>query len=280
MEIIKNDIPELLSIEAIRTVYDIQLIGGAPQGDVHDFPEIIYVYKGENTILVDGKRVVLTEGKMTVYPPGAYHIGEFPSTASVYVITFDTSSPALSVLYSRAIELSAAQRETFTAIMPSALKLFERVPKSNELRGMKKKEGVSEYELQKLKKSLELFLIGLISTDTDGKMSPQKELFYRITDYLVSDLCRSVSLDEVATKFHIGKSTLTALFRSEYGEGMITYFNRMRIEKAKELIRRGEMNFTEISYAVGFSSIHYFSRLFKSVEGITPSEYLKKYRVK
>ena len=280
MELMKNDIPELLTIEAIRTVYDIQLTGGEPRGEAHDFPEIIYVYKGENIILVDGERVPLTEGQMTVYPPGAYHISELPSTASVYVITFDTSSPALSALYGRAIELSAAQRESFTGIMTSALKLFERIPKSAELHGMKKRENASEYELQKLKKSLELFLIGLISTDEDSKKAPQKELFSRIDDFLRTDLRRSVTLDEVADRFHIGKSTLTALFRSECGEGMITHFNRMKIDKAKELIRNGEMNFTEIADAVGFSSIHYFSRLFKSVAGVTPSEYSKKHRGK
>ena len=278
MEIMKNDIPELLTIEAIRTVYDIQLTGGEPRGEAHDFPEIIYVYKGENVILVDGKRVVLSEGKLTVYPPGAYHIGELPSTASVYVITFDTSSEALSELYGRAIELSTAQREIFTGIMTSALKLFERIPKNTELRGMKKRENASEYELQKLKKSLELFLIGLISADADDKKAPQNELFSRIDDFLRTDLRRSVTLDEVAEMFHIGKSTLTALFRSECGEGMITHFNRIKIDKAKELIRNGEMNFTEIADAVGFSSIHYFSRLFKSVAGVTPSEYSKRNR--
>lgn len=280
MEIMKNDIPELLSIEAIRTVYDIQLNGGEPRGEAHDFPEIIYVYKGENVILVDGKRVVLTAGHMTVYPPGAYHIGEFPSTASVYVITFDTSSKALSALYGRAIELSAGQKETFTTIISSGLKLFERLPKNGELRGMKKREGASEYELQKLKKNLELLLIELLTADAEKKTAPQKELFREICGFLRSELSCSVTLDEIAARFHIGKSTLTALFRNECGEGMIAYFNRLKIEKAKELIRLGEMNFSEIADAVGFSSIHYFSRLFKSVAGVTPSEYLRKHREK
>lgn len=278
MEIMKNDIPELLSIEAIRTVYDIQLNGGEPRGEAHDFPEIIYVYKGENVILVDGKRVTLTEGHLTVYPPGAYHIGEFPSTASVYVITFDTSSKALSALYGRAIELSAEQKDAFTAIISSGLKLFERLPRNGELRGMKKKEGASEYELQKLKKKLELFLIELLTADAEDKKTPHKDLFREICDFLRLSVSRTVTLCEVAARFHIGKSTLTALFRSECGEGMIAYFNRLKIEKAKELIRLGEMNFTEISDFLGFSSIHYFSRLFKSVAGVTPSEYLNKYR--
>lgn len=275
MEIMKNDIPELLSVEAIRTVYDIQLTGDEPRGEAHDFPEIIYVYKGKNVILVDGKRIELTEGKMTVYPPGAFHIGECPSTASVYVITFDTRSEALSPLYGRAIELSVGQRETFTGIITSGLELFEHIPKNPELKGMKKKDGASEYKLQKLKKNLELFLLELLSL-AETQNDPQKELFDSVCLHLKSNLCRSLSLDEVSQRFHLGKSTLTALFRTQCGMGMIAYFNQMKIEEAKRMICEGKLNFTEISDRLGFSSIHYFSRLFKNVSGMTPSEFSKK----
>ena len=275
MEIMKNDIPELLSVEAIRTVYDIQLNGDEPRGEAHDFPEIIYVYKGKNVILVDGKRIELTEGKMTIYPPGAFHIGEAPSISSVYVITFDTHSEALAPLYGRAIELSASQRETFTAIISSGLELFERIPKNMELRGMKKRDGASEYKLQKLKKNLELFLIELLSF-TEAPNDAQKELFDSVCLYLKTNLCRSLTLDEVAHRFHLGKSTLTALFRSQCGTGMIAYFNQMKIEEAKRMIREGKLNFTEISDKLGFSSIHYFSRLFKNVSGMTPSEFSRR----
>jgi len=47
----------------------------------------------------------------------------------------------------------------------------------------------------------------------------------------------------------------------------------MKIEAAKELIRTGQMNFTQISEKLGYTSIHYFSRQFKKVTGMTPSEY-------
>lgn len=51
------------------------------------------------------------------------------------------------------------------------------------------------------------------------------------------------------------------------------YFGSMKIEKAQELIREGRHNFTEISALLGYTSIHYFSRHFKKVTGMTPSEY-------
>ena len=47
----------------------------------------------------------------------------------------------------------------------------------------------------------------------------------------------------------------------------------MKIEYAKQLIRENQMNFTQISDFLGYSSIHYFSRQFKKISGMTPSEY-------
>ena len=47
----------------------------------------------------------------------------------------------------------------------------------------------------------------------------------------------------------------------------------MKVEAAKELIRTEQMNFTQISEKLGYTSIHYFSRQFKKVTGMTPSEY-------
>ena len=52
----------------------------------------------------------------------------------------------------------------------------------------------------------------------------------------------------------------------------------MKIDFAKQLIRENDMNFTQISDFLGYSSIHYFSRQFKRSTGMTPSEYVSSIR--
>ena len=47
----------------------------------------------------------------------------------------------------------------------------------------------------------------------------------------------------------------------------------MKIETAKQLIRNEQMNFTQIAETLGYSSIHYFSRQFRKLTGMSPSEY-------
>ena len=51
------------------------------------------------------------------------------------------------------------------------------------------------------------------------------------------------------------------------------YLGKMKVDSAKQAIREGKKNFTEIANDLGYSSIHYFSRHFKKVTGMTPSEY-------
>ena len=52
----------------------------------------------------------------------------------------------------------------------------------------------------------------------------------------------------------------------------------MKVEAAKQMIRDEQMNFTQISESLGYSSIHYFSRQFKKMTGMTPSEYASSIR--
>ena len=69
------------------------------------------------------------------------------------------------------------------------------------------------------------------------------------------------------------RSQLQKLFLKKSGAGIIEYFSLMKVNAAKQLIRTNKMNFTQISEQLGYTSIHYFSRQFKKVTGMTPSEY-------
>lgn len=52
----------------------------------------------------------------------------------------------------------------------------------------------------------------------------------------------------------------------------------MKIERAKEIIRDGSMNFTEISYFLSYSSLQYFSKQFKKITGMSPMQYASSVR--
>ena len=105
------------------------------------------------------------------------------------------------------------------------------------------------------------------------KSKSDSEVFHRVLNYLDQKLCTQVTIEEICKDNMVGRSQLQKIFKAQTGLGIIEYFSKMKIETAKELIRTNHLNFTQISEYLGYSSIHYFSRQFKKITGMTPSEY-------
>lgn len=82
-----------------------------------------------------------------------------------------------------------------------------------------------------------------------------------------------ITIENICHANLIGRSQLQKLFHKYHQCGVMDFFNQLKIELAKQLIRENQMNFTQISDFLGYSSIHYFSRQFKKRSGMTPSEY-------
>jgi len=91
--------------------------------------------------------------------------------------------------------------------------------------------------------------------------------------YLNSNIYSRLTLDNICDKFSISKAYLCQIFRDATGYSLIDYFINMKIAEAKRLIRTDEFNITQISYMLGYSSIHHFSRAFKKVTGFSPMSY-------
>ena len=105
----------------------------------------------------------------------------------------------------------------------------------------------------------------------------------RVVNHIKSVLIEEVSnstdqkkLSEIlSTKLHYDYSYITNLFTAEEGQSIQSYFNKLKIEKAKELLEYDELSIAEIAYELGFSTAAYLSTSFKKQTGITPSEYKK-----
>ncbi len=79
-----------------------------------------------------------------------------------------------------------------------------------------------------------------------------------------------MSTAELADMCDMSESQLRRLFKEYSGSSPVEYRNRLRIEKAYQLLSNHFCNVTEAAEKVGFSNIYYFSRLFKSIMGVAP----------
>src|SRR5690606_15483155 len=94
-----------------------------------------------------------------------------------------------------------------------------------------------------------------------------------IHEYIERCYHENITLEQIAAKLHVNKNYLSQLFKRVTGEPFVTYFNKYRIRKAIELIETGNYMVYEISERVGFQNSTYFSQVFKSIVGCSPSEY-------
>ena len=96
-----------------------------------------------------------------------------------------------------------------------------------------------------------------------------------VHDYLVADLGRRETIESLAARFHMNRTTLQEDFRRVYGLPVATYMRNMRIRRAMELLRTTDRGIDDISAEVGYSSRSKFTQDFREVAGLTPREYRK-----
>jgi len=94
-----------------------------------------------------------------------------------------------------------------------------------------------------------------------------------ITNYVHEHYQEDISLDLIANKVFLTRNYLSLIFKKATGENYNRYVTRVRMEKAKDLIRRGNYKLYEVSERVGYKNVTYFSQLFKKYTGCTPSEF-------
>lgn len=94
-------------------------------------------------------------------------------------------------------------------------------------------------------------------------------------NYFMSGL----NVNMIADNFGFNTAYLSKMFKDEYGEGLLYYINKARINKAKELLRENKHTIEKIAEMVGFTNTRTFNRAFKRYEGVSPSSYSENYGI-
>lgn len=97
-------------------------------------------------------------------------------------------------------------------------------------------------------------------------------------EYLTEHFNRNVSLDELARISHLSPFHLLRVFRNAVGLPPHEYLINLRIERAKQLLKKGHA-ITQVAYHTGFADQSHFHRQFKRLVGVTPGLYLKKSKI-
>ncbi|MBP1988666.1 response regulator transcription factor [Paenibacillus eucommiae] len=117
--------------------------------------------------------------------------------------------------------------------------------------------------------------IGEQSEEQIGEQATKRKnrLIVQVESYLEEHYAKELSLKLLAARFSVNNFYLGRLFKEETDEYFSDYLNRLRMDKAKALLRQTSLKGFEIAAQVGFLDHNYFFRKFKQMTGLSPTEY-------
>ena len=281
------ELREDISISKVVTIHYFEYMSDFSfPGESHNFWEFLCVDKGEVDIMAGDRPHTLKRGQIAFHKPNEFHSLKANGriAPNLVVISFECNSPAMQYFEELITDISETARYLMAQIIYEARRCIATPLDDPYTTHMERLPEAAFGSEQLIKLYLEQLLIYLVREQMKGRSTApavvksikQKNdaiIYKRITTYLEEHIREHLTIDEICRANLIGRSQLQKLFREQNQCGVIEYFSRLKIELAKQLIRENHHNFTQISDFLGYTSIHYFSRQFKKLAGMTPSEY-------
>lgn len=98
----------------------------------------------------------------------------------------------------------------------------------------------------------------------------------KVIRYMQENIALNITLEELCKKFNYSQSHLSSIFMKETGMSPISYFIRLKVQKACEYIELTNLKITEVATKLGYSEAAYFTRIFTKIMGVSPSLYRKR----
>ena len=253
-------------VESLYTVfYQEKEPGFVFPGEAHPMAELLYVDKGTVHSVADGRELVLDQGNMVLYAPEQWHMQYAQKEQAPCMVTVS--------FWAKGLDWERLSNRIFAASRETAELLRQILAAQNS------GNADSIFSL------LTLLLLRLQAEAgnekagvTEISVSGENTIIRRAQQYVQEHIEEKLTVSTVAEKIGVSASYLTALFHKHLAFSPGEYIRRIKLGRSKQLIREGRLNFTEISESLQYSTVHHFSRQFKQMFGMTPTEYAKSVR--
>lgn len=259
-------------------------------GERHDFWELVYIDRGKIEIETEDKTFILEKNHIYFHKPDEFHRHKAITNdiSSMCVVSFRCDSLLLDTLANHVFFLPEHCQDVFSQVLKYGSIIFSSIVDNEEQLYLIRDKRHPVFVEQMLINYLEIFLLEVLNlntmTDTDlpdnkavtqnhGKSN--EDLLLAAKAYLRDNLFTKIYIPDMCEALNCSKTLLHVIFKKYTGLSIIQYFNSLKIEKAKELIRTSNLNITEIAERLSFCNINYFSNSFKKHTGMHPSEYAK-----
>ena len=251
-----------------------------PQNDMHYHHtyELYYILEGEREYFIEDRFFHVKKGDLVWVPADMLHRTNGLG-ATRFLLYFRESF--LEQYFSEATIERLTQREPFVFTPASEYAtqfqtLFFDILKEYNKK-MTQDENCDEFILAKLVFDL-LYFVSTHENHYIGCGNGPSERMYTVIKYINNNYRNPLSIQEVADAVGITRDHLCHIFPRYMGVTFITYLNVIRIKAACEMMKKEKDSILEISSKCGFSSSHYFCKVFKKEKGMSPSEYRRQFK--
>ena len=198
----------------------------------------------------------------------------YPDVGIIFLTAFDEFNYAKRAIEVRALDylLKPGSDEDLVNVLEQAMRLADREPEAASLNERESVPGAKMLK-DRDKECSDADKSGIVAGNNDGREIASNIIVGEVTRYIEANFKEDIALQDVARIFGYSEVYFCKLFKQNFGKNFITYLNEFRIARAKELLSDPGINIKDISTESGYRDANYFTRVFKRMVGMTPSEY-------
>lgn len=247
---------------------------GAKRFHSHNYYEIIYINSPENNAVISfpEKSYQLTANTFILIPPNTKHL--LPEACIGEQITIQMTDDYIKHIFdflklditdffqTRIRTYSNLQIQTLQKVMLEISSEYDNNINYNE-----------NGKLAFLTAQFITLLQQSVSQETNLNIISHGITPIQIAEYLKNNYSEEISLDMLSKKYYVDKFIMAKDFKAVTGMTIIDFLTQIRLNHAKEYLENTKLSISDIAEAVGYTSAHYLSIVFKKKLGISPSDY-------
>ena len=227
---------------------------------------LIYCMEGEGWFQLDNHTYHVRTNQYFILPPGLPHAYGASTTRpwTIYWLHFTGEHAAIySDGQQQPQDISPAQNSRISERQHVFEEIFSTLSRSTDHESLRYASSLLHYYLASMR-SLNHYR---------QESSVCSDIIAASLHYMQENLERRLTLDDLARYAGYSPSRFSQLFRQQMGESPVNHFNRLKIDRARQLLTATDMHINQICHKVGFDDQYYFSRLFKQLTGKSPKQY-------
>ena len=237
--------------------------------------ELIVMTEGTLYLNYNSENFIVKNGEYLLLPPSSsWRQGIQPSYCAFYWLHFTTQPGNLPlVLTPDAVLPPPPQYFTIpqTGIIPKPEKVVILMKQLQDI--VKNKYPAIALDAMSTSILTELYGQLTLIPPVENYSENQKQIYYDIMDYVKTNISRNIKISEIAAAFGYNEKYISHRFVEICGIPLKQYILKTKIEQANYMLTDTNKSIAEIAKELGYSDSHNFSRTYKKITGLSPSEY-------